>query len=371
MSPAVRQRATWALLLTTLAVGILGLTRGFPRIQERPVRVQLNALKLKWSDEARAQLNRTNSPNDIAGGFAWQNRLVTPLVLAAVQGAVRAVSPTAGLLPVQRFYAFYVAALLAAFFWLAPWSARRVLAALGEEARRLGSGRDAEKLAWRCTACLAVLLGIALLGPPETIFAADYLDLIVFALAVPWLLERRLAPLIPLAAVGSLNRESTLFLGPIFALLHWPTAGAGSGRCRVLGGAAALVAAAALVTFGTRALYLGGLPYAVGAGIPREAHEGVLARLGTVVHQQVWSLPSDVVALVLVAGCVPACAAGGRWVRRLCLAALFAVAASCVANFHETRIYYPSLMVAFVPCALGLLHLADRVRRGRGGTPRL
>ena len=51
---------------------------------QRSVKVHLNLLKCKWDDKTRALMYGEDPPLDIAGGFAWQNRILFPIMLWAV-----------------------------------------------------------------------------------------------------------------------------------------------------------------------------------------------------------------------------------------------------------------------------------------------
>ena len=131
----------------------------------------------------------------------FQNRILFPMALAAT---VRVTGFEPG-------RAYLVLRILSAWlaFWLVVQAAERLS----------GSSERATQ-----TAVLLALAMILTFNHPWE-HPTDVLDMAVFAVAVPWTIERRYGRMVALAIVASTNRESSVFLSLLWGAVEWTTTG--------------------------------------------------------------------------------------------------------------------------------------------------
>lgn len=131
----------------------------------------------------------------------FQNRILFPMALAAT---VRVTGFEPG-------RAYLVLRILSA--WLAFWL-------VVQAAERLSGSPER---ATQTAALLALAMILTFNHPWE--HPTDVLDMAVFAVAVPWTIERRYGRMVALAIVASTNRESSVFLSLLWGAVEWTTAG--------------------------------------------------------------------------------------------------------------------------------------------------
>ena len=136
----------------------------------------------------------------------FQNRILFPIVLAA----------TVQLTGIEPRRAYVLLRILSA--WLAFWLVMRA-------AERISGSPER---ATQTAALLAVALILTFNHPWE--HPTDVLDIAVFAIAMPWTIERRYGRLMALAIVASTNRESSVFLSLLWGAVEWSK----TGRSRLL-----------------------------------------------------------------------------------------------------------------------------------------
>jgi len=131
----------------------------------------------------------------------FQNRILFPIALAA----------TVRLTGFEPGRAYLVLRILSTWFafWLVVQAAERLS----------GSPERATQTA----ELLALALILTFNHPWE--HPTDVLDMAVFAVAMPWTLERRYGRLMVLAILASTNRESSVFLSLLWAAVEWRRTG--------------------------------------------------------------------------------------------------------------------------------------------------
>lgn len=131
----------------------------------------------------------------------FQNRILFPIVLAA----------TVRLTGFEPGRAYLMLRILSA--WFAFWLVLQVAERLS------GSPERATQ-----TAVLLALAMILTFNHPWE-HPTDVLDMAVFAVAVPWTLERHYGRMMALAMLASTNRESSVFLSLLWGAVEWSRTG--------------------------------------------------------------------------------------------------------------------------------------------------
>ncbi|HNW93666.1 MAG TPA: hypothetical protein PKM88_12220 [bacterium] len=341
------------LVLTVSALVLAGmhLTIQFPRVSQRTVAITLNVFKLKTDHASRMLLNHDGSPYDLGGGFPWQNRILVPALLATADAVLPDWHADFTRHKLRSAYAGLIAlGVLLACCSLWAWGCWYWLHAGGDGNLTLRAGGITLLFG-------GMLLVLATLGGPRWIVANDYYEIAGFGLALILVLERRWDWLLPIVLLLSLVRESSLFIGIIYAAVHggltpgrrWSPAAATHGLY--------LIAAAAIPVLAVRAYYLGGLRYALGMEMAQESYAvAVQHNLMLFATQSHWLLATHAfLGLLLLAsaaswGGLPASG------RRLILAGWGLMAlTTALGMYPETRIFFPVMAVLLAPAVTGML----------------
>jgi hypothetical protein len=252
----------------------------------------------------------------------FQNRILFPLLLVTL--TTTGVSPAAG-------YVVLTVLLTCAGLFLVAWAVWRFT----------GSGEQ-------------TLLALALFALARVFtfnhgwdHPSDTLDVVTFALAVPWVVADRFRSVLVLALVASANRESSVFLAVIWAAVWFSREGPSVRRLKqtaVLG----FVAAASVYLL---RLGLGG----------SRALVGPTTWWSMIVDSAIEALrhPSQTAWPILLLGllAVLAVACRGPWTRderALVVAAVFVAGLSALGGLaYELRIFVPAVTIAILAGALG------------------
>jgi hypothetical protein len=205
----------------------------------------------------------------------------------------------------------------------------------------------------------------------------DFLDVAVFALAVPLVLRRRLAAVAVLGLVAAANRESAAFLGVLWAGVHAVPFGpgwAGTGRWRDLTGRSVAwrdVALGAALAASSYAAVLALRVVFGGAGMADAASQ-TFAPLGQLQVALRYALdhpsPFSWIGLGLAMGALPVMwlasnrrSLDGVARRLLALSGALAVPTLLFGHLDELRVFIPSLVL--------LLYAAARGEAAASGAP--
>jgi hypothetical protein len=253
----------------------------------------------------------------------FQNRILFPIVLTA----------TVRITGFEPGRAYLVLRILSA--WLAFWLVVQAAQRLSGSAER---GTQ--------TAVLLALAMILTFNHPWE-HPTDVLDMAVFAVAVPWTIERRYGRMVVLAILASTNRESSVFLSLLWGAVEWTRTG-GSRRLLLETIGLGLVATATVMSLRWG---LGGMRAVAGPDMPLgytiasvraflrhpSPHDWPMLLLALLIlcAAAVWHRPlSREQAAILVAG------------------GLMAILSAVGGAAEELRIYVPTITVAVMAGAV-------------------